>query len=69
MGSDLNAVKSANYEITLDNSAGLIILFDKKKASSFETHDAIVTIYRDENKNILGVQIEYLDDDEDTNED
>ena len=69
MGSDLNAVKSANYEITLDNSAGLIILFDKKKASSFETHDAIVTIYRDENKNILAVQIEYLDDDEDTNED
>jgi len=69
MGSDLSAVKSANYEIALDNSAGLIIRFDKKKASSFETHDAIVTIYRDENKNILAVEIEYLDDDEGIDED
>ena len=68
MGSDFSAVKSANYEVALDNSSGLIIRFDKKKASSFETHDAIVTIYRDENKNILAVEIEYLDD-EDTDED
>jgi len=50
-----------NYEISLDNDAGLIVLFIKKKASSFETHDAIVTIYRDENNKILGIEIEYLD--------
>ena len=34
MDSDLSATKSANYEIALDNSSGLIIRFDKKKASS-----------------------------------
>ena len=50
-----------NCEITLDNETGVIILFNKKKASSFETSDAIVTIYRDENKNILAIEIEYLD--------
>jgi len=61
MDSDLNTVKSASYEIALDNDSGLIVRFEKKKASSFETHDAIVTIYRDENKNILAIEIEYLD--------
>ena len=53
-----------NCEISLDNETGLIIHFNKKKASSFETHDAVITIYRDENKNILGIEIEYLDYDE-----
>ena len=62
MDSNLNTVKSASYEIALDNDSGLIVRFEKKKASSFETHDAVVTIYRDENKNILAIEIEYLDD-------
>ena len=53
-----------NYEKTLDNETGLIILFNRKKASSFETHDAIVTIYRDENNNILAIEIEYTDNDD-----
>jgi len=31
MGSDLNTVKSASYEIALDNNSGLTVRFEKKK--------------------------------------
>ena len=57
----MSTKNECEYEIPLDNEAGLIIHFEKKKASSFETHDAIVTIYRDENNKILGIEIDYED--------
>ncbi|MDT7902277.1 MAG: hypothetical protein RRE78_10410 [Acidianus sp.] len=55
-----NTINSQSYEIIVDNDSGIFIKFSPL-TFSVETHEAIVSIYRDKDGRISAIGVEYKD--------
>ncbi|WP_126450662.1 hypothetical protein [Sulfodiicoccus acidiphilus] len=50
------------YEVVVDNEAGLFVRFSQSKPHTVETREAMVSIYRDEKRRIVALDVEYEED-------